>query len=276
MARMLQRCTAPNGVVYYASPLLEAVGVPHAFSTRIGGLSRTPFDSLNLGNPNGAPAQDDYANVWANYRLLQDACGCGGRELLRAHQVHGKGVAIAEAGRPFDLAIKADALVSQDAARVVSVRVADCVPVLIASDDGQTVAAVHAGWRGVVAGVIGAAIAAMGQVAGRCPPPRLIVAIGPSISLERFEVGPEVLAEFVRVFGPNAPIRRRDDGKGHADLREGLLRQALDAGVPADRIDTTDRCTFRDREEFFSHRRDRGITGRMAGIISPGASPRRT
>ena len=86
---MLQRRIAPNGVVYYASPLLEQVGVPHAFSTRIGGVSPAPFDSLNLGNPNGCDVRDDYDRVWENYLLLQAAAGCDGRELCRVHQVHG-------------------------------------------------------------------------------------------------------------------------------------------------------------------------------------------
>src|SRR5687768_17098934 len=158
---MLQRRIAPNGVVYYASPLLERAGVPHAFSTRLGGISPPPFDSLNLGNPNGCAVQDDYDHVWHNYRLLQDAAACGGRELVRVHQVHGAAVAVVTPGRPFDVSTKADALVGDDPGRVLSVRVADCVPVLLAAGDGRTVAAVHAGWRGVVAGAVGAAIRTM-------------------------------------------------------------------------------------------------------------------
>ena len=75
---MLRR-TASNHVVYYASPLLEAIGVPHAFSTRIGGISLAPFNSLNLGNPNGCDIQDPYENIWENYRLLQAAAGCPDR-----------------------------------------------------------------------------------------------------------------------------------------------------------------------------------------------------
>src|SRR4051794_26181302 len=156
---MLDRQTTPDGIVFYASPLLRAAGVPHAFSTRIGGVSRPPFDSMNLGNPNGCAVQDDYENIWANYRLLQQAAGCGGeRELCRVHQVHAAGVVRTRAGEPFDNSAKADAIVSDDAARVLSVRVADCVPVLLATADGRTVAAVHAGWRGVIAGAVPAAV----------------------------------------------------------------------------------------------------------------------
>jgi copper oxidase (laccase) domain-containing protein len=80
-----------------------------------------------------------------------------------------------------------------------------------------------------------------------------------------------VLDAFVAAFGPDAPMRRRADGsgKGHVDLRECLRRQLLAAGVDEAGIDTTDRCTYRDRDEFYSHRRDHGVTGRMAAIIAP-------
>src|SRR5687767_5323363 len=105
---MLQRRTAPDGVVYYAAPLLESARVPHAFSTRLGGISPAPFDSLNLGNPNGWARQDDYEHIWHNYRLLQAAAGCAGRELCRVHQVHGPVVARARAGQPFDTSMQAD------------------------------------------------------------------------------------------------------------------------------------------------------------------------
>ena len=158
--------------------------------------------------------------------------------------------------------MQADALVGDDAARVLSVRVADCVPILIATDDGRTVAAVHAGWRGVVGAVAPAALREMRADPGRC-----VAAIGPSIGFDAFEVGGEVLDAFRQAFGPQALVRRRGDGKGHVDLREAVRRQLVAAGVPDDRIDGTDRCTVRDRDEFFSHRRDNGVTGRMAAII---------
>src|SRR5437764_400173 len=99
---MLHREVSPTGVVFYASPLLRGAGVPHAFSTRLGGISRPPFDSMNLGNPSGCEVQDDYENVWANYRRLQEAAGCGGRELCRVHQVHGPAVVRVRLGEPFD------------------------------------------------------------------------------------------------------------------------------------------------------------------------------
>ncbi len=264
---MLQRRTASNGVIFYASPLLEKAAVPHAFSTRHGGISPAPFDSLNLGNPNDCGIQDDYERIWENYKLLQVACGSDGRQLCRVHQVHGAGVVRAARDVAFDVHQKADAIVSDDPQRVVSVRVADCVPVLLSTRDGKTVAAVHAGWRGVIAGVVLSALKEI-EAGGHGRPSEVIAAIGPSIGGDAFEVGPEVVAEFRGIFGSAAPVKSRDGDKGSVDLREAIRLQLLSSGVGEDQIDTSDRCTFRDKEDFFSHRRERGITGRMAAIIA--------
>jgi hypothetical protein len=94
-----------------------------------------------------------------------------------------------------------------------------------------------------------------------------IAAIGPCIGPEAFEVGEEVLAQFRNVFGVNAPIHSRPDGKGTVDLRRAVHMQLLAAGLAPESIDQTDRCTWIHREEFFSHRRDQGVTGRMAAVI---------
>jgi YfiH family protein len=262
---MLDRRVSPNGFVYYGSPLLDAAGVPHAFSTRLGGVSAPPFDSLNLGNPSGCDTQDPWERVYENYALLQSAIGLGGKQRLWLHQVHGPDVHAVRAGQPFVSGAKGDAMTSDDPDRAIAVRVADCVPILVASDDGKLVAAIHAGWRGVVANVVGATINQLRERGGSS----LVAAIGPCIGFDAFEVGTEVLAEFERVFGERAPIRRMDDGKGRVDLREGVRMQLVRAGLSEERIDTTDRCTSRDVEEFFSHRRDRGVTGRMSALIAP-------
>ena len=265
---MLEKSVSANGVAIYVSPLLRDIGVPHAFSTRIGGVSGGPFDSLNLGNPNGCAIQDNTDHIHENYRRLQAAAGCGSRQRAWLHQVHGPTVVRIARGASHHNDTKADALVTDDDSRVLSVRIADCVPVLLSSDDGRIVSAIHAGWRGVVAGVVVKALREMCGDTG-VSASRVTAAIGPSIGAEAFEVGPEVLEEFVRVFGPRAPIWVREDGKGTVDLRRAIRHQLIDAGVSADRIDETDRCTFRDAQEFFSHRRDNGVTGRMAAIIAP-------
>src|SRR5690349_13314104 len=126
MAGMLERRTATEGPVYYASPLLQARHVPHAFSTRLGGKSPPPFDSLNLGNPSGCDVQDDYPRIYENFALLQSAIGCADRPRCWVHQVHGGAVVPVRRGKAFESGSKADAMVSDDPSKLLAVRVADC------------------------------------------------------------------------------------------------------------------------------------------------------
>jgi YfiH family protein len=272
----MERRAATNGVVYYASPLLERRGVPHAFSTRVGGQSPPPFDSLNLGNPSGCATQDDYGRIYANYDLLQAAIRVAARTRCWVHQVHGG--TVVDVAEDFESGVKADAMVTSDLTKLLAVRVADCVPILLATDDGSRVAAVHAGWRGVIAGIVPAAVARLrlSCCAGskEPEPARVVAAIGPSISFDAFEVGPEVIEQFRQRFGADAPLKARADGKGHVDLRAAIASQLEGAGVARADIDISDRCTLRDADEFFSHRRDAGVTGRMAALISPAGSAR--
>jgi YfiH family protein len=269
---MLTAQTAANGVVFYQSPLLIAAGAAHGFSTRIGGISHSPFDSLNLGNPNGCAIQDLPSHIQENYARFAAATGVGSRPILRVYQIHGPAVARVVPGKHFDFDQKADAIVTADSTRCVSVRIADCIPILISTPGASAVAAVHAGWRGIVSNVVASAVAALLEMAPKgTSSASLLAAIGPCIGPTRVEVGPEVLDEFAAVFGPSAPIVRRPDGKGLVDLPTAAHRQLLACGLHPDRIDTTDRCTHTHRDEFFSHRRDNGVTGRMAALIAPAA-----
>jgi hypothetical protein len=286
---MLLRRTAPSGVVFYASPLLEAAGIAHAFTTRIGGVSDPsgPFGTLNLGNPSDAPVRDSAGNIRENCRLALQAASinrdeAGSAELCTVHQVHGAGVVTLRAGQPHDPTIKSDAIVSDDPKPILSIRVADCAPVLLAMADGAAVAAVHAGWRGVAAGIVRAAAQALRAL--RPSPSRvdLVAAIGPCIGVDAFEVGPEVIealhgAAGEGLFGdePFVQVIRQPDpaARPHVGIREALCLQLRAEGLHADHIDLTDRCTFRDHAEFFSHRRDRALTGRMAAFISPRPAP---
>jgi polyphenol oxidase len=265
---MMERICSMDGVVLYQSSILRQAGIPHAFSTRIGGVSSGPFRSLNLGNPNGQQRQDARENIDENLRRLLVAAGCAGRHLLRVHQRHGSAAVKMDASNcPTMDYVQADAIVTADPLAVASVRVADCVPVLLATVDGKRVAAVHAGWRGTVGRVVSQAIALLcgdGHI-----PHGIVAAIGPSISCDAFEVGNEVLEAFERLWGDSAPVRRQSADKGIVDLRASLFMELRKAGVNHDRIDVSDRCTYNNPDEFFSHRRDKGLTGRMVGIIGP-------
>jgi YfiH family protein len=173
---------------------------------------------------------------------------------------------------PVDAAghdVQADAIVLADPRRLAAVRVADCTSVLIASGDGRVVAAVHAGWRGVVGNIAGAAVAAMREMGARVD--GMTAAVGPCIGAEAFEVGPEVAAEFERVFGVGTPHVRPvgAEGKAMVDLKGALREQVVAAGVASSRVEVLPHCTVRDHKDFFSHRREKGVTGRMVGIIGP-------
>ncbi len=252
--------------------------VPHAFTTRLGGVSSGPFASLNFGNPGELTQadRDPLSNIRANYARVMGAIGCGGRELVEVHQVHGAVVHVVRAGGPAyptPSDTRADAIVTDDPSRIVAVRIADCAPVLIASRDGRVVAAVHAGWRGVIAGVVGAAVAAMRTIGPESCADGLDAAVGPCISGAKFEVGPEVAAEFIRVFGPDtAHVHRGHGDRFGADLKGAIGEQLRGAGVGT--AEVLPHCTYSDSSLFFSHRRgahERAVTGRHAAVIAPRA-----
>jgi hypothetical protein len=249
------------------SPLIPD-GFRHGFSTRQGGVSAPPFDSLNLGKKWG----DRPESVEENRRRLLAASGTGVMHL--AAQVHG--AAVLQVGAHDDPArtagLEADALISDGPGLAVAVYVADCVPVLMADPRTGAFAAVHAGWRGVVAGVVPAAVAAMGSAFGSHPAD-LRVALGPAISACCFEVGPEVAAAFTAALpGEPGVVIERPGRKPHVDLRRALALQLQRAGVPAPAVDArgdTAACTVCDPAgRFFSYRRDRGRTGTHIAFVT--------
>lgn len=220
-------------------------------TTRAGGVSVAPYDSLNLGTHVG----DDPANVAANRAQVRRIVPS---EPAWLNQVHGTAVvdAASVAGVP-----DADASVSRTPGAVCVVMTADCLPVLLCDRAGTVVGAAHAGWRGLHGGVIEATITAM-QVA----PADVIAWLGPAIGPTAFEVGDEVRAAFVAVdaIADAAFKPAGQPGKWLADIYL-LARQRLAAlGVTA--VYGGDCCTVSESRRFFSYRRD-GVTGRMASLV---------
>jgi polyphenol oxidase len=267
------------GSVAWQLPLLlsDLVVAPfaHGFSTRAGGTSPPPFDSLNLGAKWG----DAAATVAENRRRLASAVGVAG-PIYVARQVHGAGVAVVRAGDDPALiaATEADALCSDDAHVALAVFVADCVPALIVDPRSGAVAAVHAGWRGTVAGVLPAAVRALADRFG-AHPGDLRVALGPSIGRCCFEVGADVVAAFASALA-GAPASDADAGAGvvqvsprgvpdkwHVDLRLANRLLLEGAGVAPDAIDASADCTHCDGARFYSYRRDRDRTGQQMGVV---------
>ncbi len=229
-------------------------GVAHGFTTRDGGVSAGALRSLHLG------AGDERANVRSNRAAVLEALGRPDGVWVSARQVHGD--AVVEVTRAAGRSIEADGLWTRDRSVVVAVLVADCVPILMAHESGGAVAAVHAGWRGT-RDRIGARMVERLDRAG-FEPAGLRVALGPAIGPCCFEIGDEVAAELGTV--DPAAVSSGGGGGARADLWTLNQRILLGAGVPESQIDVFRVCTSC-REDFFSHRRDRGQTGRQAGVI---------
>ncbi len=233
-------------------------GVAHGFTTRDGGVSTGPYATLNLARRDG----ESDAALRTNWDRVLKALGVEHAAVV--HQVHGADVIHVEAGRgPLDPLGDADALVTTSPGVALAIRVADCVPVLLAAPGG--VAAAHAGWRGTVGGVVERALDALCEATG-ADPSAVVAAVGPHITGESYEVGPEVI-EGLRATGlPDDVFLRRVPGKrDHADLGAAVEAQLRRRGVPV--VDRVAGCTFREAR-FFSHRRDGAGTGRMVGVIA--------
>ena len=225
-----------------------------AFTLRGGGVSAAPWDSLNLGAHVGdAPEAVAENRSRVAVRLALPA------EPLWLQQVHGARVHDADA-KSHASAEPADAIVTRAAGRVLAIMVADCMPVLFSSLDGQVIAAAHAGWRGLAAGVLEATIDAM-----RVAPGQLCAWLGPAIGARHFEVGEEVRAAFVAVHADAAAaFTVNERQRWHCDLAWLARHRLMAAGVR--HIAGADICTYAERERCFSYRRD-GRTGRMAALL---------
>lgn len=249
-----------EGVGYYEVSAWErAAGV---FTTRLGGLSDAPFDSLNLGNGGG----DDSGIVAANRDRLAVALGIAPGVIRTVRQVHGSDVfVLSDEGAPKP-ALGYDAIVTDINGAAISVLTADCVPILMYDPKNRVVAAVHAGWEGTVKGVTSRAVRAMAQEYGS-DPSEILAAVGPSIGPCCYEVDERVVAPFKEniteggsILYPSRP------GHWKLDLWEANARLLVSAGVKKDNIDLMGLCTSCNTDRFFSHRKSGGRTGRMMAI----------
>ncbi len=247
-----------NDRMIHRSALLTSLGIVHAFSTRQGGVSTGRYASLNLGQKWG----DDPAAAAENLRRFSVAAGFSVASLCRARQVHGKRVLTIDDALA-DIAIEeADGLASALHGLALGVATADCVPLLFADGRGR-VAAVHAGWRGTVANIAGAAVETLVRLGARVD--ELRVAFGPSICVDCFEVGREVADQFIPI--TNAAVQQKPNARPHVDLRYANRRLLEQAGILAAHIDDAPPCTMHEPELFFSFRRDGAKIGQQLSVI---------
>ncbi len=254
------------GKIQYLKPGLGSRGAVAGFSTRHEGVSRPPYNSLNLGSN----TLDSSHNVEGNRSLLARSLGATLDRFLTVNQVHGTDLLVIDAPNQelsHFLKLECDGIVTNQPGIMIAVCIADCVPVLLHDPVKRVVAALHAGWQGTVGNIAGKGVEAMVSLFG-CNRKDIEAAIGPHIAGCCYEVDRPVRDAFKKT-GAAWDLIAKEQGEDKWLLDLGAANRYLltDAGVPAAQIQTSEFCVSCNQELFFSYRRDGGDTGRQAGFI---------
>jgi YfiH family protein len=227
--------------------------IVHGFMGRKGGQSRGVYESMNLGQFVG----DDPADVASNWGRVRSVLG-DDIKFARVNQVHGAEVRVVTHSNCADRPA-ADGMVTRERGIALGIFTADCVPILMTTRDGEVACALHAGWRGVLAGIAANGVLAIERLLGKRPDVR--AALGPSIGPCCFEIDAELASRFVAEipFAANH-ARAGKPGKAYLDLRGIVRRQLIEAGVAPDSIDSVGPCTRCANDRFFSRRAAGGVT----------------
>ena len=233
---------------FLTHPSLALPGIRHGFFTRAGGVSEGLYASLNCG----IGSRDERARVIENRARVSAALGVAAGRLATPYQVHGTAVAFVETAWAPGQGPQADAVVTDRPGVALGIGTADCGPILLADATARVIGAAHAGWRGALAGVGEAAIAAMETLGARRE--RIVAVLGPSISQANYEVGPELVAQFTQDDPANGRFFAPSPRTGHAqfDLPGYTVARLAAAGVTAAGMDV---CTYAESARFFSYRR---------------------
>ena len=259
-----------HGVSFYACPDPAWAGAAHGFSTRLGGVSPAPMDSLNLGANRG----DAPANVRENFSRFCAAIGTDPNALVKNHQIHSDTVRPVTRADVMDCpeapgSCEADGLMTAEPGVCLTVFSGDCIPILLYDPVRRCVAAAHAGWRGTASGIAARAVEAMIQKHG-CQAGSILAAIGPGIGPCCFETHADVPDGLRAGLGPEAESFIRPlpkEGKFSVDLKGANARWLERAGLRRDRIAICSACTACDLDTFWSHRVQGNRRGSMAAMI---------
>ncbi len=258
-----------NGLLTLSVPSFDETGIClTAFTTRKGGVSKPPIDTMNLGFGRG----DDRESVLRNYEILGETLSFPHEKIIAFTQVHKNDVCVAtlsDAGEAY-LPDKRefDAIITNIKNLPLATYHADCVPIFLLDPILGVCGVAHAGWRGCALNVPAVTVSKMKDAFG-VDPKNVIAAIGPSIAKCCFECGPEVRDAMMNSYGENATPYITDDknGKFHIDLAGLCAESLISAGVQDENITLSDECTFCKSDIFWSHRATGGIRGAMAAII---------
>jgi len=264
------RTNNTKGVTFLSVPSFDETGLcKTCFSTRLGGVSAPPLDSMNLGFGRG----DERETVLENYRRLGDAAGFCGMDTVAFSQVHKNGVCVVtqlDAGEAFlPKKREFDAVITNTPNLPIATYHADCVPVFLLDTKNRAVGVAHAGWRGTVLRSPAAAINAMTENFNSNPRD-ILAAIGPSIGMCCFETDRDVPDAVIAAFGKAAEpyIEDSENGKYHVSLQGLNVLTLKEYGIPDENITLSDECTCCKSDVYWSHRKTRGIRGTMAAIIT--------
>jgi polyphenol oxidase len=251
-----------DGLIYYQFTQWKTL--PHGIFTRHGGVSQEPWASLNMGGNVG----DEPSNVRHNHDLMYECLGLNGSRVCTVWQVHSADVIVATEPNPEQRWLaQADSIVTDRLDTPLTMRFADCTPLLFFDPVQGVIGMAHAGWRGTVQGVGSKTVQTMVETYG-CKPANIQAGIGPAISAERYQVGQEVVDAVQAYFGTTDGLIQinPDTGSPHFDLWSANRLDLQRAGV--EQIEVAEICTSKHNDEFFSHRAEKGRTGRFGAVLS--------
>jgi YfiH family protein len=251
-----------NGLRFYSFDIFSKA-IAQAVFTRRGGVSHAPWHSLNLGGSVG----DDPAHVVENRIRVFNSMGCDPASIHDVWLVHGTDIVYADTPHPLhEPSARADIIFTNNPSVSLFMRFGDCVPILFHDPKKKVIGIAHAGWLGTMRGVVSSAVQGMQSHYG-CDPKNIIAGIGPSIGVDHYEVGADVISQFQEKYAQDADqILQSRNGSTYLDLWTANAIQLKNAGV--EQIQISGICTACHLDDWFSHRAEKGKTGRFGALMA--------